>query len=498
MELTQSEEIRRIIESGNGTRMTLPEIIAEEIRDFYASPQFTIMEEAEQYYRNRSSVQGKTTKYKDRSNTKIEHPILRKLVDQKANYLLSKPFSVESENPAYAKSLSELFDSRFRQQVKSLGKGAVKSGIAWLAPYFEDSTLKWMRLPSTEVVPIWHRKNDGLLLSRSIGENITMMSLKEISNAGILSGAKEKKTIARVEWWDREGVKKYKAPWPIVGTPVLEPDYDSDPATNEFSHFEINGQPYNWDAVPIVWCRYNEEELPLQYFIKDLIDDVNWQTSVTADVLRDIAKFIFVLRNYGGQDIGQFTRDLYEALAIEVEGDGGVEKLEPTLNIDAVMAFLEKNRRDLFDYGSGVDTKDPNLGNASGTAINFRYMDLDTDCTALGAELQGAFENMKVFLDAALAIAGKGDFTGDSFHVTFNADMPVNEADIIANIRSSDGIISRYTQLANHPWVDDVEEELQRIQAEKTREMEEFGAQMFAEDFTAAGQQQGGGVNGTE
>ena len=43
-----------------------------------------------------------------------------------------------------------------------------------------------------------------------------------------------------------------------------------------------------------------------------------------------------------------------------------------------------------------------------------------------------------------------------------------------------------------------VEEELQRIRDEKTREMEEFGAQMFAEDFTAAGQQQGGGVNGTE
>ena len=485
MEIPINQEIRRIIESGNGTRMTLPEIIAEEIRDFYASPQFTIMEEAEQYYRNRSSVQGKTTKYKDRSNTKIEHPILRKLVDQKANYLLSKPFSVESENPAYAKSLSELFDSRFRQQVKSLGKGAVKSGIAWLAPYFEDSRLKWMRLPSTEVVPIWHDY-----------EHTQLDAYIRVYSQVVYHG-KEKKTIARVEWWDRQGVKKYKAPWPIVGAPVLEPDYDSDPGTNEFSHFEIDGQPYNWDAVPIVWCRYNEEELPLQYFIKDLIDDVNWQTSITADVLRDIAKFIFVLKNYGGQDIGQFTRDLYEALAIEVEGDGGVEKLEPSLNIDAVMAFLDKNRRDLFDYGSGVDTKDPNLGSASGTAINFRYMDLDTDCTALGAELQGAFENMKVFLDAALAIAGKGDFTGDSFHVTFNADMPVNEADIIANIRSSDGIISRYTQLANHPWVDDVEEELQRIQDEKAREMEEFGAQMFAEDFTAAGQQ-GGGVNGTE
>ncbi len=40
------------------------------------------------------------------------------------------------------------------------------------------------------------RKNDGLILSRSIGENITMMCLKEISKSGILSAAKEKKTIA--------------------------------------------------------------------------------------------------------------------------------------------------------------------------------------------------------------------------------------------------------------------------------------------------------------
>ncbi|VYS75913.1 Phage portal protein, SPP1 Gp6-like [uncultured Anaerotruncus sp.] len=488
MEITINEEIKRIIETGNGERMTLPEIIAQEIKEFFASPQFAIVEEAEQYYRNRSAVQQKTTKYKNRSNTKIEHPILRKLVDQKANYLLSKPFSIESESTAYADALNLLMDGRFRQQIKSFGKGAVKSGISWLAPYFEDSQLKWMRLPSTEVVPVWHDY-----------EHTQLDAYIRVYSQVVYNG-RNKKTITRIEWWDRQGVKKYKAPWPIVGTLALEPDYDSDPGTNEFSHFEIDGKPYNWDAVPIVWCKYNEEELPLQYFIKELIDDINWQTSITADVLRDVAKFIFVLRNYGGQDIDRFTRELYEALAIEVEGDGGVDKLEPSLNMDAVMAFLEKNRRDLFDFGSGVDTKDPDLGNASGTAINFRYMDLDTDCAALGAELQGAFENMKVFLDAALAILGKGDFSKETFHVTFNADMPVNEGDVITNIRNSDGIISKHTQLANHPWVDDVEEELQRIKDEKVEEMEEFGAQMFAEDFAGSDQQtqQGGGVNGDE
>ena len=207
-----------------------------------------------------------------------------------------------------------------------------------------------------------------------------------------------------------------------------------------------------------MWLKYNEEELPLQYFIRDLIDDINWQNSVTADVLRDVAKFIYVLRNYGGADLGEFLKDLKDHHAIKVDADGGVDKLTADLDIDAVMAFLDNERRDIYDFAAAVDTKDTELGNASGTAINFRYMDLDTDCAALGAELQGTFEQMNVFIDAALALAGKGDFTGDSFHVTFNADLPVNEADIIANLRGIDGSISRYTQVATHPWVDNVEE----------------------------------------
>ena len=57
------------------------------------------------------------------------------------------------------------------------------------------------------------RKNDGLILSRSIGENITMMSLKEISNAGILSGAKEKKTIA--DAIKRMSIKVFSSDLPV-------------------------------------------------------------------------------------------------------------------------------------------------------------------------------------------------------------------------------------------------------------------------------------------
>ncbi|MFQ8759319.1 MAG: phage portal protein [Intestinimonas sp.] len=159
---------------------------------------------------------------------------------------------------------------------------------------------------------------------------------------------------------------------------------------------------------PLVWLRYNEEELPLCRYVRDLIDDYNWQTSVTADALRDVAKFVYILKNYGGADLDEFVRDLRQCLAVKVEGDGGVDKLQTDLDVSAVLAFLERERRDLFDFASAVDTRDPDLGSASGTALGFRYMDLDADCADLADELQAAFRRLKPFLDTWLQATGRG------------------------------------------------------------------------------------------
>lgn len=57
------------------------------------------------------------------------------------------------------------------------------------------------------------RKNDGLILTRSIGENITMMCLKEISRSGVLSVSEEKKTIA--DAIDRMSIKVFSDDLPV-------------------------------------------------------------------------------------------------------------------------------------------------------------------------------------------------------------------------------------------------------------------------------------------
>lgn len=485
------DRINAVLSNPENATMSLAQIVSEEIREFKQSEQYQNIVQAESYYRNRSDVQKKTNDVANRSNTRIEHPILKKLVDQKANYLLSKPWTVDTANGAYGDALNKVFDATFRRKIKSLGKGAVKSGIAWLQPYFDEGKLAFMRIPSNELIPLWKD-----------AERTKLDAFIRFYDQIIYIGTR-KHVITHAEFWWSGGVKWFKTDaFSGTGAGQFHVDKEHGDETNDYTepHFVVGDKAYNWEEAPIAWLKYNEEELPLCYFIKDLIDDINWQTSVTADVLRDVAKFIYILRNYGGQDLAEFLKDLKEHMAIKVTTDGGVDKLQADLNIDAVMAFLDKQRRDVYDFAAAVDTKDPELGNASGTAINFRYMDLDADCDSLGTELKDTFQRLKLFIDVYLQITGQGDFTNEEFDIIFNMDLPVNETDVINNARNSDGLLSKRTILQNHPWVADADEELDRINEEKKAAMEEFGEGLFNNSLGANAGQEGGdngaGLNG--
>lgn len=480
MELTQTELITAALSDPSRAPMSLERIISEEIKEFKASPRYTGMLEAEQYYRNRSDVQNKQNDIKKRSNTKIEHPIYKRLVDQKVRYLLSRPWTVSTEDKNYGKALEALFDAGFRRKVRRMGKGAVKDGISWLQPYMsKDGKLAFMLIPGTEVVPLWRD-----------GEETELDGFIRFYSQVVYVG-QTRTTVSRAEYWHGEGVRRFEAaerseqyreiPW--NGGGVAEP------------HFTLGKTAYNWSSVPAVWLRYNDEELALLYFVKEVIDDYNWQTSVTADVLRDVAKFVYILKNYGGADMAQFVTELRESLAIQVEGDGDVGKLQADINVDAVMTFLDKQRRDLYDFASAVDTKDPELGNASGKAIGFRYMDLDADCTDLGAELSATFGRLKPFIDTYFQATGVGDFSKAKLEVAFNKDMPIDETEIIANINASASLLSKRTLMENHPWVKDVDKELEAADKEKREAMEEYGEGAF-DDVMGGGGEAGDGQDG--
>ena len=53
----------------------------------------------------------------------------------------------------------------------------------------------------------------------------------------------------------------------------------------------------------------------------------------------------------------------------------------------------------------------------------------------------------------------------------------MNESEIITNCQNSQGIISDETIISMHPWVNDPQAELERLENQKKKEQEELAAQ---------------------
>ena len=61
-------------------------------------------------------------------NNRIVDNQYAKMVNQKANYLFGKPFTLSGENTAYIELLKKIFDKKFMRTLKSAGKAAVLLG----------------------------------------------------------------------------------------------------------------------------------------------------------------------------------------------------------------------------------------------------------------------------------------------------------------------------------------------------------------------------------
>jgi SPP1 family phage portal protein len=105
------------------------------------------------------------------------------------------------------------------------------------------------------------------------------------------------------------------------------------------------------------------------------------------------------------------------------------------------------------------------------------YSDIELEANAIDTELQAAFEELIWFLNCHLANTHVGDFEAEEYEIIFNRDIMISEADVINNIKNSVGILSDETLVAQHPWVDDPEAELERLKKQKEADMELYGDQ---------------------
>lgn len=453
----------------SNTGMPLVDIIQEEIKEWHSSTERQLMLDGQRYYngdtdilkRKRTAIGegGQLEEVENLANNKLVHNFIRKLVDQKTGYLLSKPLTIQTDNENYKKILDDIFDKSFMKLIKNLGKDAVNKGIAWIQIYYnEEGELRFKRLPSEEIIPLWkdseHTKLDALIRVYEI----------------IVYEGKTKKTIQKVEYWNTKGVLRY-----INENGNLIPDIEAPEDTGHFSVVDDKGnkQSFTWSKVPFVYFKYNDEEQPLIKFVKSLADDYDRNKSDNSNNLEDLPNSIYVVKNYDGTSLGEFRKNMSLYRAAKVTDEGGVDTKSLDINVEAYKTHIEQTRKDIYEFGRGVDTQSDKYGNSpSGIALKFLYNDLDMDCNIIETEFQASLEYLLWFINKHLINTGQGDFTNENVDFIFNRDTLINETDSINNCRASIGIIADETITSNHPWA--TKDELDKMKKQKEEDKQTY------------------------
>lgn len=450
----------------NNQPMTLEEILYQEIDEFNGSSKRNWMVTGDRYYRVENDINNRVIyrhtengdiEDRTKANNKLAHGLARNLVDEKIGYLLTKDYSLKCENEQYIESIKNILGKYFQYTLSNLGIEASNKGISWLQVYIdEQGKFKMMMIPSEQCIPIWtdntHTELQGMIRFY----------------VQIVYEGRTKKNVTKVEYYTPEEVKYY-----VLDNFRLIPDIEQNEG-GPVLHYKKGDEWKSWGKVPFIGFKNNRLEYPDIRFIKSLVDNYDNSRSDVANFIEDVKNLIYVLKGYGGEDLSEFMKDLnyYRAIKIDDPADGGVDTLNPTIDIQAAKEHFEQLKRDINEFGQGVSKDLDKFGSApSGIALKFLYSGLDLKCNHLEVEFKQAFEQLLYFINIYLSETSQGNYSNIDVDIIFNRDITINETETINNCVNSSGVISDETIIANHPWVKDVEEEIKKVTAEKQQKL---------------------------
>ena len=413
-------------------------------------------EKARNYYRNRTDIlfpepkekREKEDKPLRNADNRIPFNFHGLLVNQKASYMFTAPPLFDVGEKEANKCLAAFLGDKYAKVCKDLCIDASNSSIAWLHVWrAEDGAWHYAMVPAEQIIPIWskslERELQGVFRSYQDADEVTGDSY----------------TV--YEYWNQTECVAYR----LKNGEGLEhllpyPMFLIDPETCEMSA----QYRHNVGEIPFFPFFNNNIDTNDLENIKPLIDTYCKVFSGFVNDLEDIQEVIFVLTNYGGQDLGQFLRELkdYKAIQVENEGDGdksGVSTLTIELPVEAREKLLTITRKCIFEQGQGIDPDPENFGNSSGVALNFLYSLLELKAGLQETEFKLGFGR---FIRCVCRLQGI-PIKDDTIVQIWTRTSVKNDQELSQIAMQSKGVISDESIVAHHPWVEDPEKEMELL-----------------------------------
>lgn len=355
-----------------------------------------------------------------RSNIKISHPFFTELVDQRADYVLSK-FEIKAKKESdklLNDQLKYYFGAAFKKELHETEVGTAKLGWSYMyATLDKNFKTRFKNAEGLGVIEVRDEQTDEI-------KYIIYIYIDRID--------KGKTEVTRIEVHDKKQTFYYMLKGRNL-TKDLKKAINPQPHKmwNEVQTDGTTKTMYDtrgFDYIPFFRLDNNKRQTSDLKVIKALIDDYDLHACALSNNLVDFDFPIYAVKGYQGNDLGELMVNLRTKKTIGTGESGGLEVHTTDIPYEARKVKLELDERNIYRFGRGFNSlgEMADTANNSITAIKSKYTLLDLKCNR-------AAINLDTFLDPLIQIALNEINEENGTEYTLNDVEKVLEREMITN-----------------------------------------------------------------
>lgn len=387
------------------------------------------------YYEGEHDILKRVFKDGSKPNNKIVNNFCRMISDITQGYFTGIPITYTSSDDSYLMHLEDVYNVNVEENQNSiLSKDASIFGAGYELIYMnEDADIRLTTIPPEEVIMIYstsvERKPIGAIRHYIVKDYLDPSNNTE-----------------HIEVYTKTHVHKYIE---LGGLPTL-----------------IESEEHFFGVCPLIPYCNNDEELGDFEGVIGLQDAYNSAVSDQANDFEYTADSYLVINGAEDTEDEEFLNMKQNRLLLLPENSEATWLVKKTDN-QTVESYKNRLTKDIHRFSNVPDINSEEFMNdISGTALKYRWQAMEQACANKERLFKESLYLRQKAICNILEIKGLHfEYTDVKPH--FKRNIPVNMNETIQMIATLKGVLSEETLLSQLPFIDNVQEELDRIEEEQ-------------------------------
>ena len=372
-------------------------------------------------------------------NNKIANSYASYITDTLVGYFMGKPVSYNADDDKVLEELNMIFEYNDEADENiELAKNASIYGVAYEMLYMSEEEVRFKSLDPKQCIPIFDDTIDGNLLA----------FIRYYDYYDVV----QDKTITIIELITDTTITRYQC-------------------GNNYSNFTLlDSYKHYFGMVPIAIFKNNEEELGDFETVISLIDAYD---KLESDSLNDFEYFVDAyLALYGFTAEPEDIQQMKENRVLLMDEGTSAEWLTKNVSDNNIENIKNRIDADIHKFAKCPNMADKEFAsNASGVAIKFKLLGTENKVSIKERKFKRGLQQRLELLATINGVLSDG-FDWRSIDIVFSRNIPSNDTDIANMVNTLSGIVSEETLLAQLPFIENVQDEIERLDADREKNKE--------------------------